>query len=170
MDILLTILAFVLAILGLIGAIVPALPGALLSYAALVCAYFCSYADISSTALIVWLVISIAVSLFDYFLPIYFTRRFGGSQSGVRGATIGMIAGFFVFPPIGLILCPILGAIIGELAHNREDLTKALRVGFGSFVAFLLGNGSKLLTSLLILFVILRKTLPSIIDTIVSIF
>ncbi len=170
MDATLTILAYTLAILGLVGAIVPGLPGAILSYAALVCAYFCSYTDISITALVVWLIISIAVSLFDYFLPVYFTRRFGGSQSGVRGATIGMIAGFFVFPPIGFIICPILGAIIGELVHNQEDINKALKVGMGSFVAFVLGNGSKLITSIIILFVIFRKTLPAVTEWVISLF
>ncbi len=170
MDIALTVVALVLAILGLIGAIVPALPGAILSYAALVCAYFCSYTDISIATLVIWLVISVAVSLFDYILPLYFTRRYGGSQSGVRGATVGMIAGFFVFPPIGFIVCPILGAIIGEIAHNHTDIGKALKVGFGSFVAFLLGNGSKLLTSLIILFVICSKILPAVIEWISSLF
>lgn len=53
MDITLSLLAFALSILGIIGCIVPALPGVVLSYAGLLCAYFTSYSQMSASAL--WL-------------------------------------------------------------------------------------------------------------------
>ena len=42
MDIALSVLAFLFSIVGIIGCIVPALPGVGLSYAGLLCAYFTS--------------------------------------------------------------------------------------------------------------------------------
>ncbi len=170
MDITLAIIAVVLSILGIVGAILPAIPSAVFSYCALLCAYFCSYTDISISAIIIWGIVSILVSLFDYFLPIYFTKRFGGSKQGVYGTTIGMIAGFFIFPPIGFILCPPIGAIIGELIADRSNVERAVKVGFGSLVAFFFGSGSKLLISLFILLIILKRLWPVVWSSILALF
>ena len=100
MDITLSLFAFVLSILGIIGCIVPALPGVVLSYAGLLCAYFTSYSQMSAPALWLWLGVTVAVSIADYFLPAWMTRRFGGSRAGAIGATVGVFAGFFLFPPV----------------------------------------------------------------------
>ena len=91
MDTTLAILAFLFALIGIAGCIVPALPGVILSYAGLVCAYFCSYSQISTAALLIWLAVTLFVSVADYFLPAYMTRRFGGSRAGAIGATTGRI-------------------------------------------------------------------------------
>ena len=90
MDITLSLLAFALSILGIIGCIVPALPGVVLSYAGLLCAYFTSYSQMSASALWLWLGVTVAVSVADYFLPAWMTRRFGGSRAGAIGATVGV--------------------------------------------------------------------------------
>ena len=113
MDITLSIAAFALSILGIIGCIVPALPGVALSYAGLLCAWFTSYSQMTSGAIWLWLAVTVAVSAADYFLPAWMTRRFGGSRSGAIGATAGVFAGFFLFPPVGIILGPFAGAVLG---------------------------------------------------------
>jgi len=82
MDIALSVLAFLFTIVGIIGCIVPALPGVVLSYAGLLCAYFTSYSHMSASALWIWLAITVAVSVADYFLPAWMTRRFGGRHRG----------------------------------------------------------------------------------------
>lgn len=134
MDITLSLLAFALSILGIIGCIVPALPGVVLSYAGLLCAYFTSYSQMSASALWLWLGVTVAVSVADYFLPAWMTRRFGGSRAGAIGATVGVFAGFFLFPPVGIFLGPFLGAVLGELLNDRSDVPKAFLIGFGSFL------------------------------------
>ena len=96
MDIALSVAAFLLSIVGIVGCIVPALPGVVLSYAGLLCAYFTSYSSMSPAAIWLWLAITVAVSVADYFLPAWMTRRFGGSRSGAIGATVGVFAGFFL--------------------------------------------------------------------------
>ena len=65
MDITLSLLAFALSILGIIGCIVPALPGVVLSYAGLLCAYFTSYSQMSASALWLWLGVTVTVSVAD---------------------------------------------------------------------------------------------------------
>ena len=109
MDITLSVAAFIFSIIGTAGCISPVLPGTVMSYAGLLCAYFTSYSHISTPAVWIWLAISIAVCAADYFLPAWMTRRFGGSKAGAIGATVGVIAGFFLFPPFGVILGPFMG-------------------------------------------------------------
>lgn len=160
MDIALSIFAFLLALLGIVGCIVPALPGVLLSYAGLLCAWFTSYSQMSTTALWLWLAVTVAVSVADYFLPAWMTRRFGGSRSGAIGATVGVFAGFFLFPPLGIILGPFVGAVLGELVNDRGDVPKAFLVGFGSFLSFIVGTGIKLAASVGMLIYITLDTYP----------
>lgn len=148
MDIALSIAAFVLSIVGIAGCIIPGLPGSIFSYAGLLCAYFTSYSTISTTALLVWLAVAVVVSVLDYFLPAWMTRRFGGSRAGAIGATAGVFVGFFIFPPVGIILGPFAGAVIGELINDHRNPSKALLVGIGSFVAFVAGTGIKLAASI----------------------
>ncbi len=155
MDIFLSIVALTLSILGIIGSVFP-LPGILFSYLGLVCAYFCSYADITPRTLIVWAVISIVVSVIDFVLPPYFTKKLGGSRAGVIGSTIGMFAGFMVFPPVGIILCPLFGAVLGELYHDKSDIDKAFKVGMASFVSFIFGTGIKLIATIWMLGVLIQ--------------
>lgn len=164
MDITLSIAAFALSILGIIGCIVPALPGVALSYAGLLCAWFTSYSQMTSGAIWLWLAVTVAVSAADYFLPAWMTRRFGGSRSGAIGATAGVFAGFFLFPPVGIILGPFAGAVLGELLNDRSDVPKAFLVGFGSFLAFVVGTGVKLAASADMLIHVAADTYPALRD------
>lgn len=160
MDVLLLIAAIVLGVVGIVGCIVPVIPGVLLSYAGLLCAYGCSTSAITSSTLWIWAFLSIAVSVIDYLLPGYLTRLFGGSRASVIGATAGVFAGFILFPPAGIVVCPFLGAVIGELLHDSQDKGRALRAGFGSFLAFIAGTGIKLIASIYMLILILADLGP----------
>ena len=137
MDITLSIAAFALSILGIIGCIVPALPGVALSYAGLLCAWFTSYSQMTSGAIWLWLAVTVAVSAADYFLPAWMTRRFGGSRSGAIGATAGVFAGFFLFG-FGSFLAFVVGtgvklaASAGMLIHVAADTYPALRDWFAT--------------------------------------
>ena len=144
MEILLAILACVLAVLGIVGAVVPVLPGPLISFVGLLCAAALPAASTSAATLWTSAFVTAVVSLADYLLPGWMARRFGGSRAGAVGATVGAIAGIFLFPPVGILLGPFVGAVAGELLHNRDDAAHALQVGMGSFLAFLLGTGLKL--------------------------
>ena len=146
MDTLLSVLAILFGIVGCIGCIVPILPGVALAYAGYVCLYFCSYSEISVTWLVVFGVLTLIVSILDYVLPSYMTKKFGGSKAGERGAMAGVLAGF-IFGPIGIIVGPFIGAVLGELINDGSDRQRALRSGLGSFLSFFVGTGIKLVVS-----------------------
>ena len=147
MDTLLSILAVLFGVVGCVGCIAPVLPGVALAYAGYLCLYFCSYSEISVAWLVVFGVLTLIVSALDYLLPSYMTKKFGGSKAGERGAMAGVLGGF-LFGPIGIIVGPFVGAVLGELIFDNSDKQRALRSGFGSFLSFFVGTGIKLALSL----------------------
>ena len=120
--------------------------------------HWTDYAQFSGEYLALWAVLTGAVTLADYLLPAWITGRLGGSRQATRGAAIGTVAGLF-FMPWGLVLGPFAGAFIGEMLHDRTDNARAFRVAFGSFLAFVLGTGLKLVVSLLMTFAIVKAVL-----------
>ena len=136
MDTLLIISAILCGVVGLIGSVVPVLPGPALSFVGIICAYMTDNSAISTPMLWVWGIITLVVTVLDYILPAYFSKVFGGSKAGVTGATIGVFAGLFM-GPIGIILGPFVGAVAGE----------AVKVGFGSLISFIVGSGLKLVVT-----------------------
>ena len=162
METLLITGAIICAIIGLAGSILPALPGAPLSFAGLVLLCFCDGADISSTSIWVSAIFLAIVSVLDYVAPIWLTNISGGSKQATRGSIIGLVAGLFVFPPWGLIFGPFVGAFIGELmAHTTKE--QAFKVAIMSFLGFLLTTGIKIIYGAILLFLIIKEALQIII-------
>lgn len=170
MDIVLSIEAFLLTLLGIVGCVVPILPGPLIGYAGLLVAGWASYSSMSTGGLLLWLAAVAAVSVADYLLPAWMTRRFGGSRAGAIGATVGVFAGFLLFPPAGIVLGPFVGAVLGELLHDSRDSARAFRVGIGSFLAFVVGTGAKLIVCLGMLIRVAADTWPALRDWFATIF
>ena len=162
MDVILTITAIVCSLAGVAGCVIPIIPGPLLSFAAVLCAYLCSYTAISTATLCVWLGVTVAVSVMDYLLPSYMARQFGGTKAGTRGALVGMIVGMIFFNVVGVIFGPFVGAVAGELLHDSSDARHALKVGFGSFLSFIVGTGVKLTVSVWMLVVVWGDTFAAI--------
>lgn len=144
------LIAVLLSLTGIVGAIAPALPGPPLSFASLLMVYFTCPGTISTELLIWMLVLTIIVSVLDYVAPIWLTKVGGGSKAAIWGSTLGLIAGLF-FMPIGLIVGPLAGAFFGEMTNN-SSVGKATRVALMSFVSFLLTTGAKLVLSALMTF------------------
>ena len=144
-------------ITGILGCLVPVLPGPPLSLAGILILHFTYFADLSANKLIILAVIALVVSLLDYLVPIWGTKKFGGTKYGTRGATIGLVVGLF-FGPAGIIAGPFLGALIGEMI-NRDDLKYALKAALGSLIGFMAGVGLKLAASLLITFYFVKAML-----------
>ena len=142
MEIILIITAFTCIVVGIIGSVLPVLPGVPLSYAGILLLHFTEKVQFSIPFLILWLVLVILVQLLDYYVPIWGTRKFGGSKRGVWGCAIGMVVGLF-FGPWGIVLGPFVGAIVGELSGGKQTQA-AIKAGFGSFIGLLLGIVSKL--------------------------
>ncbi len=146
MDIVLIIFGIFFLIAGILGCILPVLPGPPLSYVGLLLLHFTSKYQFTSGFLILWAVITVVVYAIDYVIPVWGTKKFGGSKRGVWGSIIGLVIGFFFFPPFGIIIGPFAGAVIGEITSGKET-GAALKSGFGSFVGFLTGTILKLIVS-----------------------
>lgn len=93
----LLILALVLGLIGLAGAVLPVLPGTVLSYLGLLCLGFVPESSVGTSVLLTWALVALVVIVSDYFLPGYFSKLCGGTKAGITGATIGAILGVF-FP------------------------------------------------------------------------
>ena len=152
MEMVLVILAFTLLLIGILGVIIPGLPGPPLSYAGLLLLQWSGYGGFSSAFLLLWAAITVAVTIMDYFLPLLLTKRFGGSRYAIIGSFLGLLAGIFFFPPWGLVFGPFLGALTGELIHNSGNGLAAVKVALGAFLAFIVGTGAKLIACSVMLF------------------
>lgn len=138
MDILLIIAGCICLIVGLIGCILPMLPGPPVAYAGLLLLHLTDKVQFSTTQLLLWLATVVIVQILDYFVPMLGSKYSGGSRWGTRGCLIGTLIGLF-FMPWGIILGPFLGAFIGELLGGRET-GQALKSGLGSLLGFLFGT------------------------------
>ena len=138
LDIILIILGVLCLITGLMGCILPFLPGPPVAYLGLVLLHFTDKVQYTTTQLIVWLLIVLVVQVLDYFTPMLGSKYSGGSRWGNWGCIIGTLIGL-LFLPWGVIFGPFLGAVIGELLGNKE-FSQALRSGGGSVIGFLLGT------------------------------
>lgn len=141
-EYLLYALSAICMLAGLAGCILPMLPGPPLAWLGMLLLHFTDRVDFSVTELVVSALVVIATLVLDYFTPMIGAKKFGGGKYGNRGCVIGTIVGMF-FLPLGLILGPFLGAVIGELIAGKPFRT-ALKAGFGSFVGFLFGTLIKL--------------------------
>jgi uncharacterized protein YqgC (DUF456 family) len=154
-DYILLILGIIMMIVGIIGCLVPVLPGPPLSYLGLIMLHLSKFGQFSKSVLIALAAVTIVVTILDYIVPIWGTRRFGGSKYGMRGATVGLVIGLFL-GPVGIIVGPLIGAIVGELIF-KDDMKYALKAGFGSLLGFLTGIGLKLAASFVMTFYFVRE-------------
>jgi len=140
------IIAFILLFLGLLGSMVPGLPGPPLSYIGILLIHFFTGTQFSTSFLLIWAVIVILVFLFDYFIQVWGVKKFGGERKAIKGTFLGLFMGL-LFPPIGLLIGPFCGAFIGALLEVRGDNNRALKVAIGSFIGFVTGTILKLVIS-----------------------
>jgi uncharacterized protein YqgC (DUF456 family) len=138
----------ILLLVGLVSCVLPPLPGPPIAFLALILAHFGLklYDALPAWLLIVLGVLVIFISIADNFIPLWSTKKFGGTKAGVRGSFIGILVGIFFLPLGGwsILLCPFFGAIIGELVSG-QDFSLAIRSGLASFVGFLLTSGIKII-------------------------
>ena len=140
---LLYMLAALLALVGLAGTVVPALPGLPLVFAGMLLAAWAGGFEQVGVWVVVLLGLLTLVSFaVDFWATAHGARRVGASRKAVVGAVIGTFAGLFFFP-VGLLVGPFAGALVGELLHGRE-WRQATKVGFGTWIGVVLAVVLKL--------------------------
>ncbi len=148
MEYFLLIAGFCCMLLGILGSLLPALPGPPLSWVGLLLLYLCPGMERNYWILGTTLVIAIVIAILDYIIPAKGTKRFGGSKYGIWGTNIGLIVGIFAPIPFGFIIGPFVGALIGELLYDKKDSTRATKAAIGSFIGFLAGTFIKFVVSI----------------------
>lgn len=142
------LLAALLVVVGLVGTVLPALPGLPLVYAGmLLAAWADGFQHIGAPMLVVLGLLTLFSLGVDLWATAHGAKRVGASKLAVIGAMLGMLVGL-CFGPIGLLAGPFIGALLGELLHRRslarEHLGQAAKVGFGTWFGIVLGTVLKL--------------------------
>ena len=137
------LLAAVLVIAGLIGLVLPALPGAPLIFAGLVLAAWADdFAYVGLWTIVVLALIALLTYAVDFWATMFGAKKFGASKRAVIGALLGLLIGVFL-GFVGVIFGPFIGAVIGELSARR-DLGQAARAGVGATIGVVLGAALKI--------------------------
>ncbi len=154
---------------GVIGAVVPALPGAILILGAIIVWGLVNGFVGLGIPIAVTIVVLLANSLIDFLATYLGAKQAGASKWGQIGAIVGLLLGVFGLLPasliggplLGLLIGPLLGAIIGEFLYRR-DLKLAVRAGIGIVVGTLIGNLIEGLLALIAMIVFIATTWPQV--------
>ena len=150
MTFVLATLAVVMVIIGLIGVVMPALPGHMLILAGLVVgAWANGFTRVGVWTLVVLGVIALASYGVDFVAVALGAKRLGASPRAMTGAALGTVAGLFFGLP-GVIVGPFVGAVIGELTTNR-DFAKAGKAGVAAWIGFAIGTAVKVALAFLMI-------------------
>ncbi|MCB9790428.1 DUF456 domain-containing protein [Candidatus Nomurabacteria bacterium] len=134
--IVLGIIGAVLAVAGMILTLAN-LPGVWLVFLSVVVAALVDrFEVIQPRLLVIFFFISLFVSLIDNILVPFGAKKMGAGKWGILGAVTGAVIGLFLGNLIGVIIGPFIGALIFELLIGKKSLDLALKAGFGTFIGF----------------------------------
>jgi len=151
-SILIWILTGIFCLAGLLGSVVPSVPGPPLVFlGALLYSLFHGFIPVGWLTLLVLAVIAALSQVLDYLASAYGARKFGGSKWGIWGSILGGLLGFILFSIAGMIIGLFAGAFLLEWWKGDKELPAALKVGGGSLLGFLGGTLMKVVLSLLMM-------------------
>jgi uncharacterized protein YqgC (DUF456 family) len=143
MTVAMWLVAVALIVVGVIGTVLPALPGVILVFGGIVLA---AWID-DFTRIPVWVVLLLGAMtavawVVDYAAAAMGAKRVGASRYAIIGAVLGTFAGVFT-GLWGLLFMPLVGAAIGEFIAQR-DVRRAGTVGLATWLGMLLGTAIKI--------------------------
>lgn len=150
---LIVLISIIFLILGLIGTVLPVLPGLFLSLLGLLIYKFGTSNDLSMVYILIFSLLTLISIILNYVIPAKTNQKYGGTRWGSVGSIIGTIIGLF-FPPFGFFIGMLLGVFIGELLHDAKDKQKALNSVKGAFVGFIFGTGFNFMVGLAMFLVV----------------
>lgn len=158
----LIILGALLLLTGLVGCVLPVLPGPPISFAGIVLLWWARDWHAESfgwPAMIVLGLLALVVTILDFVVPAWGAKRYGASRIGVWLSVLGMLIGMVFFPPFGMLVGAFAGALGGELLVGKRE-GEAARAAWGVFVGTMAGIGLKLAVSMAITVVYVIELLP----------
>lgn len=149
------ILGFVLILLGILGSLLPVLPGPPIAWLGLLLQQLRDPNPFSTKFLLIWAGIVVVTIVLDYLIPIYGTKKFGGTRYGAWGCTLGFLLAFWM-GPWGVIIGPFIGAFAGELIGGQTT-NRSLKAALGSFIGFLVGSFLKIIVCFMMLWYLIKS-------------
>jgi len=135
-------LAAVLMLVGLVGTVLPVLPGTALVFAgAWLGAWIDGYERVGVYTVVVLGVMAVLAWVLDYVAGLMGARRVGASPQALVGAAIGTVAGLLA-GFVGVLFMPFVGAAAGEYLARRDE-QRAMQVGLATGLGLLLGMVAK---------------------------
>ena len=150
MTVLLWTLAVALVAIGLVGIVVPALPGTILIFTGLLLgAWADGFMRVGVATVVVIGMLGVASYGIDFAAAALGVRRLGASRQAMAGAALGTLLGLFLGLP-GLIVGPFIGAVLGELSVNH-DWKRAGWTGVAAWIGFVIGMIAKVAVAFLMI-------------------
>ncbi len=151
MDIVLVICGLILCLVGIVGSVLPVLPGPPFGWLGLLCLELTDAIPNNYWFLGVTFIIAIGIFILDYFIPAIGAKKFGGSRAGAIGTIIGLFIGLISPIPFGILIGAFVGAFVGEMVFNKSKTKQAFKAAFGAFLGFLTSTFMKLVISFIFL-------------------
>ena len=141
-------LAVLLVVIGILGTVLPAIPGVVLIFAGLLLAAWADgFAHVGTVGLGIIGALAVLSFVVDFLASLLGAKRLGASPQALVGATVGGIAGLFFGIP-GLVFGPFVGAVLGEYLARRS-LRQAGKVGLGTWLGLLFAAVAKVMLAVL---------------------
>jgi len=138
------IITLVIVVLGIAGTFLPVIPGIPLIFAAIAAyGWYEGFQVVTPKYLVIMGGLAVLSIFIDYLTVYWGAKYFKSSKMGMYGAVLGSLVGLFIIPPLGLLICPWLGAIAGELIQGN-DWNQALRSGMGAVIGLFSGIAFKI--------------------------
>ena len=135
--------AIALIVTGVVGTVLPILPGAVLVFAGIaLAAWIDDFTRIRPWVLALLGALTVAAWIVDYVAAAAGAKRAGASRLAIVGAAVGTVAGI-LSGLWGLLFMPLVGAAIGEFLAQR-DTVRAGKVAVATWVGLLLGSAAKI--------------------------
>jgi uncharacterized protein YqgC (DUF456 family) len=139
---LLWILSIALIVVGVVGTVLPALPGTLFVLAGIVLgAWIDDFARVGWGVLAFIIALAVLAWVLDYVAGLMGARKAGASRQALIGAALGTVVGLFM-GLVGVLFMPLVGAAVGEYLARR-DQQRALKVGVATWLGIMAGLVSK---------------------------
>ncbi|MCD5415590.1 DUF456 domain-containing protein [Candidatus Bipolaricaulota bacterium] len=152
---LLIVAAYLMMFIGLVGTVMPFLPGTpVILVGAIIYAFATDFAVIDGGLIALLVIICLGAELLEYSAGAIGARKYGASKAGVYGSIIGALAGIFVFFPIGMLIGTMAGAVAGEMLAGASG-SKAIRAGFGAILGAVSGMILKFIAGVAMIVIVL---------------
>ena len=142
-TIILWTLSALFIITGLVGLIIPVIPGPIILLAGLVMAAWAeNFFFVGPMIITILTILAILAHALDFMAGAMGVKRFGASRKAAFGAAMGAVFGIF-FGFIGMLIGPFIGAVIGELTVQRNFQAAGL-AGIGAWLGMVVGAAAKM--------------------------